>query len=86
MKRWKWFLVVPGCTVGCAGFIALLVGLLFLALLVIKLVWAWTIPDLFPGAVEQGLVAESLSWYAAFKLAILVVLLGAIAGFHRHSD
>ena len=83
MRRWKPVLWVPGCTVGCAGFLAVMV---FLALLIIKLVWAWTIPDLFPGAVEQGLVAESLSWYAAFKLAILVALLGALAGFHRHRD
>mgnify|MGYP001354450413 FL=1 len=53
-----------------------MVGFFLLALLVIKLVWAWTIPDLFPGAVEQGLVAESLSWYASFTLAVLVALLG----------
>jgi len=62
-----------------------MVGFFLLALLVIKLVWAWTIPDLFPGAVEQGLVAESLSWYASFTLAVLVALLGGgLAGFHRH--
>ena len=57
-----------------------MVGFFLLALLVIKLVWAWTIPDLFPGAVEQGLVAESLSWYASFTLAVLVALLGGPSG------
>ena len=29
-----------------------MVGFFLLALLVIKLVWVWTIPDLFSGAVE----------------------------------
>ncbi len=71
-----------GC-MGCLGTIGLFVGLLLLALLVIKLVWGWTVPDLFPGAVEQGLIAGSLSWWSAFKLAILVALLGALAGFRK---
>ena len=73
-----------GC-MGCVGFIGLFVGLLLLALLVIKLVWAWTVPDLFPGAVEQGLIAEKLSWWPAFKLAILVALLGSLAGLRQGS-
>ena len=77
-KRWL-FAIVPGCTLGCAG----VIGLFLAALLLIKLVWAWTIPDLFPGAVEQGLVAESLSWWTAFKLAIFVALLGALAGVRK---
>ena len=71
-----------GC-MGCLGTVGLFFGLLLLALLVIKLVWAWTVPDLFPGAVEQGLIADSLSWWSAFKLAILVAMLGALAGFRR---
>ena len=78
-KRW-WLAIVPGCTLGCVGTIALFVGLLVLALLIIKVLWAWTIPDLFPGAVDQGLIVESLSWFAALKLAIFVALLGALAG------
>ena len=78
-KRW-WFAIVP---VGCFGIGAFFVGLLVLALLLIKVLWAWTIPDLFPGAVEQGLVAKSLSWFTAFKLALFVALLGALAGTRR---
>ena len=42
--------------------------------------WAWTIPDLFPGGVEQDLIAESLYWFTAFKLALFVALLGGLAG------
>lgn len=71
-----------GC-MGCLGTTGLFVGLLLLALLLVKVVWAWTVPDLFPGAVEQGLIADSLSWWSAFKLAILVALLGSLAGFRR---
>ena len=66
-------------------FIGIVVGALVLgamvfvlALLVVKALWAWTVPDLFPGAVEQGLVAKSISWYTAMKVAILV---GVLAGF-----
>ena len=58
-------------------------ALLVLALFIIKLMWAWTIPDLFPGAVEQGLVAETLSWFTAFKLALFVAILGGLAGWRR---
>ena len=75
MRRWM--------VMGCTGTVALVVGLFLLALLLIKLVWAWTIPDLFPGAVEQGLVAKSLSWFTTIKLAIFVALLGGLAGVHR---
>ena len=48
-------------------------------LLLVKLIWAWTIPDLFPGAIEQGLVAGSISWLTAMKVAILLAVLSAFA-------
>lgn len=72
MKK-AWFIaLVPGLLVGMAL-------LVVFALFLIKLVWAWAIPDLFPGAVKQGLVAADISWYTAFKLAILVAVLGGIS-------
>ena len=56
---------------------AVLSGVLMIAamvfvvvLLLVKLLWAWTVPDLFPGAVQQGLVAATISWLTAFKLAL----------------
>jgi hypothetical protein len=52
---------------------------LLLALLLVKLLWAWTVPDLCPGAVKQGLIAETISWYAAFKLAIFIAVLAGVA-------
>ena len=55
------------------------VGLVFiLSFLLLKLLWAWTIPDLFPGAVNQGLIAAEISWWTSFKLA---VFLGVMGGF-----
>lgn len=86
MRRWNWLWVaVPaGIGAGCTGLVALVVGLFILALFIIKIVWAWVIPDIFPGAVEQGLIVETLSWYTAFKLAIFVALLGGLAGLFRN--
>ena len=59
--------------------IALGLGVVALSFFVIKLLWAWTIPDLFPGAVKQGLVAAEISWLTSFKLAVFFGLLtGAV--------
>lgn len=41
----------------------------------LKLLWAWVIPGLLPGAVAQGLVVAALPWPAAFKLTVLVMVL-----------
>lgn len=54
---------------------------LVLMLFLVKVLWAWTIPDILPGAVAQGLVAKELSWYTAFKLSVFVaVLAGGMYG------
>ena len=67
--------------------VPVVLGVLVLALLVIKLVWAWAIPDLLPGAVKQGLVARDISWYTAFKLAVFVgVIFGVTGGISHHRD
>ena len=67
------------------GLIAIAVVVFIVSLLLIKLVWAWTVPDLFPGAVAAGLVASSISWYTAFKLAVFVAIMAAVAGVgHGH--
>lgn len=62
------------------GIIALMAIAVVVTLLLVKLLWAWTIPDLFPGAVEQGLIAKNLSWLSAFKLALF---LGVIIGIAK---
>tara|TARA_Y100000310_G_scaffold332353_1_gene407758 strand:+ start:51 stop:323 length:273 start_codon:yes stop_codon:yes gene_type:complete len=56
-------------------------------LFLVKILWAWTIPDLFPGAVEQGLVIGTLTWFTTFKvalfMAVLTFLQGLLVGHHR---
>ncbi len=66
-----------------SGALAIAALVLIVVLLLVKLVWAWTIPDLFPGAVAQGLVAGTISWWTAFKLAIFVAVLAGLAGVRR---
>lgn len=68
-------IILAGLTVACIAFVVVL--------FLIKFLWAWTVPDLFPGAVEQGLVAGTISWLTAIKLAIFVAVLSGIAGGHR---
>ena len=68
----KWFIaIIP-------GIIAIIILVFILALFIIKLLWGWVIPDLFPGAVAQGLVAGSISWYTSFKLALVLALLSGL--------
>ena len=47
MKGIWWFALGP-------GILALVMAAFVVALLVVKLLWAWTIPDLSPGAVGKG--------------------------------
>jgi len=70
-------LIVAGVTAACVAFVVVL--------FVIKLLWAWTIPDVFPGAVDQGLVAGSISWITAAKVALFIAVLSGIAGGCRSS-
>ena len=67
--------IAGGVVVACIAFVVFL--------FVIKALWAWTVPDLFPGAVKQGLVAETISWGTAAKLAIFVAIL---AGLGKGAD
>ena len=62
---------------------ALILGAFIVAFFLVKILWAWTIPDLFPGAVEQGLIAKEISWYKSLKVAIFVAALAGIAGIWR---
>ena len=50
-----------------------------IALVLFKVVWAWVVPDLFPGAVAQGLIIADLTWLASVKLAVLVGVLGGFS-------
>ncbi len=72
-------LIMGGVTV---AFITFVVGIFL-----VKILWAWTVPDLFPGAVQQGLVAGSISWLSAARIAICVAVLSGIVGSnHSHGN
>jgi hypothetical protein len=66
--------IVGGIVAACVAFVVVL--------FLVRILWDWTIPDLFPGAVEQGLVARSITWLTACKVAIFVAVLSGIAGLH----
>ena len=70
-KAWM-IAIVPGTMAMVGGFV--------LGLLLVKTLWGWTIPDILPGAVEQGLVARSISWFTALKIAIFIAILAGLAG------
>ena len=76
---WIFALASGGVMLGLGIFVIVLT----VALLLVKLLWAWTIPDLFPGAVEQGLVAGAISWFTAFKVAIFLAVLAGVSGARK---
>lgn len=53
---------------------------IIIGFLAIKLLWGWTVPDLFPGAVEQKLVAKNISWFSALKLSVFMGFLYSFSG------
>jgi len=76
MKPIWWLVLWP-------GILALVAVVLVVALLLVKVLWAWTIPDLFPGAVAQGLVAGSITWMTSFKVALFVAVMAGLTGLGR---
>ena len=68
-----------GCSVGCSGVFGMFAALLVLGTPAIKLTWGWIVPEVLPGAVSQGLVADSITWLTALKLALVAAVLGAVA-------
>ena len=70
--------VEAGVTTGVTILVSVIVTFV-IAIVLFKFVWAWVVPDLFPGAVTEGLVAADLTWLASLKLAVLVAVL---SGFY----
>lgn len=71
-------MVGAGVVIACVAFVVVL--------FLIKALWAWTVPDLLPGAVQQGLVAGSISWLTAGKIALFVAILsGFCRGAQAHT-
>ena len=44
--------------------------MLILMSFLLKLFWAWIVPELLPGVVAQGLIVPALTWSLAFKLVL----------------
>jgi uncharacterized membrane protein len=63
-----------------AGIVMIVCVVFAVGLLLLKALWAWTVPDLFPGAVQQGLVAGSISWGTAAKVALFLAVLSGGRG------
>jgi hypothetical protein len=74
---------VSGIVTSVVSLIVFGVVFFVIGLFLVKLLWAWTIPDLFPVAVQRGFIAAELSWLTSLKVAIFVGLLGGIAGARR---
>ncbi len=60
------------------GILGLIVITFLVSLFLVKILWAWIISDLFPGAVQQGLIAKEISWLTAFKVAIFLGVLNGL--------
>lgn len=69
--------VEKGVTKGITILIQIAV-MFVVSMIVLKFVWAWVVPDLFPGAVDQGLISANLTWLTSLKLAVLVGVLGGV--------
>jgi hypothetical protein len=81
--------VTEGVTVGITILIQVVIAFV-IAMVVFKFVWAWVVPDLFPGAVAEGLIQGNLTWLAALKLGVLTAVLSGFGPslneiFHRPS-
>jgi hypothetical protein len=65
--------------------VAVVAGLVnfVVVMFMVKALWAWTIPDLFPGAIEQRLVPASISWWTAVKIAIFAAVLSGFVSAMR---
>ena len=72
--------------VGCAAGFGSMVGLYLVSLLAFRFLWGWVVPDVLPGAVDDGLIAGALGWGASAKLAVPVALVGGMLGFHKGSE
>jgi len=73
-KKW-FFAIIPGV-------LSLMILFFVLMLFLIKILWAWTIPDIFPGAVEKGLIVGEVSWFLSFKIALFTSVVFGIAKGH----
>ena len=56
-----------------------------ITLIVLKFVWTWMVPDLFPGAVAQGLISADLTWKTAVKFAVIMTFISGANGSFKET-
>ncbi len=66
-----------------AGLLAIIVASIVVSLFAVKVLWAWTVPDIFPGAVKQNLIVGTLSWMSSFKLAVFIGVIVSLFGLNN---
>jgi hypothetical protein len=49
-------------------------------LLISKFLWGWVVPDLLPGAVDDGLIVAAIGWGTALKLGVVAAAVAAVVG------
>ena len=59
------------------GGLSLAAVIFILILFLLKFMWGWVIPDIFPGAVAQGLIVGKISWYTSMKVALFFAVISA---------
>lgn len=47
--------------------------------MLISWIWNFTVPDVLSGLVAKGLLPATITWFQAFKLSVLLSLLGISA-------
>ena len=55
--------------------IATLLFLLVIFTVAIKFAWSYLVKRIFPGAVQQNLIVEEITWLISLILAIIFILL-----------
>ena len=73
----KWLIAIE------PGVLALILGGSIVILILLKILWAGTIPYLFQEEVEQGLIAKEISWYISLIITIFIATLAGIADIWR---
>jgi hypothetical protein len=61
-------------TIGSINLIGAVVTFL-IGVILVKLLWFWAIPELFPAAVEQGLILGDITWLTALKITGLIAVM-----------
>lgn len=74
--------------VGCIGLVFVVIIVASgISTLFAKFLWWFVVQDIFTGAIEQGLIPMTLTWWQAFKLGVFgVPVFGSFFGRTKSSS